>query len=103
MATTSVRPIDALQVACGDRYVIEREISASGMATVYAATDIRHGRPVAIKVLLSDLGHALGADRCLREIAIAARLQHPQILGLLDSGAANGLLAMGTPVYMAPE
>jgi eukaryotic-like serine/threonine-protein kinase len=74
------------------RYRIERELGAGGMATVYLAHDIRHDRDVAIKVLHPDLGAALGADRFLSEIKTTAKLQHPHILPLLDSGAAEGLL-----------
>src|SRR2546429_1493279 len=62
------------------------------MATVFLAADVKHRRPVALKVLHSELGHAIGAERFLREIEIAARLQHPHILPLYDSGSAGGLL-----------
>ena len=89
--TDFARPIDLVQAACGDRYTIEAEVGAGGMATVYSAHDVRHNRRVAIKVLRSELAHSLGAERFLLEIAIAAKLQHPHILGLLDSGAANDL------------
>ncbi|HEX4684025.1 MAG TPA: serine/threonine-protein kinase [Gemmatimonadaceae bacterium] len=95
--TDFARPIDIVQAACGDRYTIEREVGAGGMATVYSAHDVRHNRRVAIKVLRSDLAHSLGAERFLLEIAIAAKLQHPHILGLLDSGAANDLLYYAMP------
>ena len=78
--------------ALADRYAIEREIGAGGMATVYLAHDLKHERDVAIKVLHPDLGAALGADRFLSEIKTTAKLQHPHILPLLDSGAADGLL-----------
>ena len=71
-----------------DRYALERELGRGGMATVYLAQDRRHGRPVALKVLRPDLAAVLGADRFLREIHIAARLQHPHILTLIDSGEA---------------
>ncbi|HUF77227.1 MAG TPA: protein kinase [Longimicrobiales bacterium] len=83
---------DALQNALADRYRIEREIGAGGMATVYMARDLRHGRRVAIKVLRPDLATALGPDRFAREIEIAAALTHPHILPLHDSGSADGLL-----------
>jgi serine/threonine-protein kinase len=77
-----------LAAALADRYRIERELGAGGMATVYLALDLRHHRQVAIKVLRPDLAAALGPDRFVQEIEIAARLQHPHILGLIDSGVA---------------
>ena len=77
-----------LATALADRYRVERELGAGGMATVYLAHDLRHERDVAIKVLHEDLGTALGADRFLAEIKVTARLQHPHILPLLDSGVA---------------
>jgi len=73
-----------------DRYRIEREIGRGGMATVYLASDLKHGREVAIKVLHPELASSGGGDRFLREIAIAARLKHPHILSLIDSGEAGG-------------
>ena len=82
--------IDALTLALADRYRIERELGAGGMATVYLAHDLRHDRDVAIKVLHPDLGAALGSERFLSEIRTTARLQHPHILPLLDSGAVPG-------------
>ncbi len=94
--------IDRLSAAVADRYSIERELGAGGMATVYLAHDIRHDRDVAIKVLHPDLGAALGADRFLTEIRTTARLQHPHILPLLDSGSADGLLYYVMP-YVAGE
>jgi len=81
-----------LAVALSDRYRIERELGQGGMATVYLAHDLRHEREVAIKVLHPDLGAVLGSERFLSEIKTTARLQHPHILPLLDSGAADGLL-----------
>jgi serine/threonine-protein kinase len=84
--------IARLAAALADRYRVERELGAGGMATVYLAHDLRHERDVAIKVLHPDLGAVLGADRFLAEIKLTARLQHPHILPLLDSGAADGLL-----------
>jgi serine/threonine protein kinase/tetratricopeptide (TPR) repeat protein len=74
------------------RYKIERELGRGGMATVYLAEDLRHGRDVAVKVLHSELASAVGADRFLREIRLAARLNHPRILPLFDSGEAGGFL-----------
>jgi serine/threonine protein kinase len=75
-----------------ERYVLGRELGRGGMATVYLAQDVRHRRPVALKVLHPELAYALGADRFLREIEVAANLTHPHILPLHDSGEAAGLL-----------
>ena len=86
-----------LQSALADRYTIERELGAGGMATVYLAHDLRHDRQVALKVLRQELTAALGAERFHREIQIAAKLQHPNILPLLDSGEAAGLLYYAMP------
>ena len=77
---------DRLKSALSDRYQLEREIGRGGMATVYLAHDIRHERQVAVKVLRPDLAAALGPERFLQEIRIAAQLQHPNILPLHDSG-----------------
>ena len=87
-----------LSSALSDRYRIERELGAGGMATVYLAHDIKHDRDVAIKVLHPDLGAALGGERFLTEIRTTARLQHPHILPLLDSGEADGLLYYVMPL-----
>jgi serine/threonine-protein kinase len=81
-----------LTAALADRYRIERELGRGGMATVYLATDLKHHRPVAIKVLRSDLASLVGSDRFLREVEIAAKLNHPHILPLYDSGDADGFL-----------
>ncbi|MEO7251338.1 MAG: protein kinase, partial [Arenimonas sp.] len=81
-----------LTAALADRYRLEREIGAGGMATVYLAEDLKHQRKVAIKVLRPELAAALGPDRFMQEIAIAARLQHPHILAVHDSGEADGFL-----------
>jgi eukaryotic-like serine/threonine-protein kinase len=83
---------DALQVALGDRYHFERELGAGGMATVYLARDLKHDRNVALKVLHADLAQTVGAERFLREIQLAAKLSHPHILPLFDSGQAAGML-----------
>jgi serine/threonine protein kinase/Flp pilus assembly protein TadD len=83
---------EKLTQALGKKYRIDREIGRGGMATVYLAEDLRHGRDVAVKVLHPDLSSALGADRFLREIRLAARLNHPHILPLFDSGEADGFL-----------
>ncbi|MCH7473460.1 MAG: protein kinase [Gemmatimonadetes bacterium] len=84
--------IDRLKTALAGRYAIERELGAGGMATVYLAEDVKHERKVAVKVLRPDLAAALGPDRFLREIKIAAQLHHPHILPLHDSGEADGFL-----------
>ncbi|WP_411279238.1 protein kinase domain-containing protein [Gemmatimonas sp.] len=84
--------LERLRAALAGSYHVERELGAGGMATVYLAHDLKHDRDVAIKVLHPDLGAALGGERFLSEIRTTARLQHPHILGLLDSGAADGLL-----------
>jgi serine/threonine protein kinase len=80
-----------------DRYSIERELGRGGMATVYLAHDVRHDRPVALKVLRPELGQALGPERFLREIRLAARLQHLHILPVFDSGETAGLLWYAMP------
>src|SRR5688500_9032444 len=79
-------------VPLGDRYAIEREIGAGGMATVYLARDLRHNRRVALKVLRPELAAVLGPERFLSEIQTTANLQHPHLLPLFDSGEAEGLL-----------
>ena len=81
---------DRLQAALASRYTIERELGSGGMATVYLAEDLKHHRKVAVKVLRPELAASLGSDRFFREIEVAARLQHPHILPLLDSGEAEG-------------
>jgi serine/threonine protein kinase/Flp pilus assembly protein TadD len=83
---------ERLQRAVGDRYQIEREVGSGGMATVFVAQDPKHGRSLALKVLHPHLAAALGSERFLREIQIAARLQHSHIVPLYDSGQGNGLL-----------
>jgi eukaryotic-like serine/threonine-protein kinase len=93
---------ESLSTALADRYRIERELGSGGMATVYLAHDLRHERDVAVKVLHPDLGAALGGGRFLAEIRTTARLQHPHILPLLDSGDANGLLYYVMP-YVTGE
>src|SRR5262245_35445470 len=87
MATT-----DQLNAALDGRYAIERLVGDGGMATVYLARDVRHNRKVALKVLKPDLGAVVGVDRFLSEIEVTANLQHPNLLPLFDSGAADGLL-----------
>jgi len=79
-----------LATALSDRYVVQRELGAGGMATVYLARDLKHERSVAIKLLHPDLAESLGSERFLREIRLAAALTHPHILPLFDSGEALG-------------
>ena len=74
------------------RYDLEREIGRGGMATVYLARDVQHGRNVALKVLNPEIGAVLGVERFLAEIQVTASLQHPNLLPLFDSGEADGLL-----------
>src|SRR4051794_11036567 len=90
-------PQSHLQVALADRYRVERELGAGGMATVYLAHDLKHERRVAIKVLKPELAAVIGAERFLREIKTIATLQHPHILGLINSGELNG-----TAFYVMP-
>jgi len=92
--------IERLSKALADRYVIERELGSGGMATVYLAADLKHGRQVAVKVLRSELAEAVGGERFLREIRITAQLSHPHVLPLLDSGEAGGVLFYVMP-YLA--
>src|SRR5512146_1451047 len=84
--------LDRLRASLADRYTFDREIGRGGMATVYRAEDVKHHRPVAIKVLHPYLAMNLGSERFLREIQIAAQLQHPHIVPLYDSGQAGDLL-----------
>ena len=94
--------LSRLTASLADRYRIERELGQGGMATVYLGHDLKHDRDVAIKVLHPDLGAALGGERFLSEIRTTARLQHPHILPLLDSGAADSFLYYVMP-YVAGE
>ncbi|MEP7324597.1 MAG: protein kinase, partial [Gemmatimonadota bacterium] len=86
-----------LTAALADRYRIARELGQGGMATVYLAEDLKHHRKVAIKVLRPELAAVIGAERFLREIQTIAALQHPHILGLIDSGEVQG-----TAYYVMP-
>src|SRR5262245_59404250 len=88
---------DRLNTALADRYRIERELGAGGMATVYLAHDVRHDRRVALKVLRPELAAVIGAERFLAEIRTTANLQHPHILALFDSGQVDG-----TVFYVMP-
>src|SRR5215831_17639875 len=90
-------PMTPLAAALANRYAIERELGAGGMATVYLARDVRHDRQVALKVLKPELGAVLGVERFLSEIRVTAHLSHPNLLPLFDSGEANGL-----PFYVMP-
>jgi len=83
---------DRLSISLSDRYRLERELGQGGMATVYLAEDLKHARKVAIKVLHPELSAVIGGERFLSEIKTTAGLQHPHILGLIDSGEADGLL-----------
>src|SRR6185437_15536958 len=87
-----------LGAALAERYAIERELGAGGMATVYLAEDLKHDRKVAIKVLKPELGAVLGAQRFLAEIRVTANLRHPHILPLYDSGEADGTLFYVMPL-----
>ena len=84
--------LSRITASLSDRYTLDRELGQGGMATVYLAQDIKHDRKVAIKVLRPELGAVIGAERFLSEIKTTANLQHPHILGLIDSGDADGLL-----------
>jgi serine/threonine protein kinase/tetratricopeptide (TPR) repeat protein len=90
-------PLAPLREALQGRYAFERELGRGGMATVYLAQDLRHDRPVALKVLHPELAATLGPERFQREIRFAARLQHPHILTVLDSGEAAGRLWFTMP------
>ena len=94
--------LETLRTLLSARYRVERLLGSGGMATVYLAQDLKHDRPVAIKVLRPELAIALGPERFLREIQIAAKLNHPHILALHDSGDAGGLLYYVMP-YVAGE
>jgi TolB-like protein len=90
-------PLDILKKALRESYDIQDELGEGGMATVYLATDLKHGRQVALKVLKPEVGASLGTERFLREIEIAANLSHPHILPLFDSGEADGLFYLVMP------
>lgn len=84
--------LDQLNAALVGRYRIDRELGAGGMAIVYLAHDLKHDRSVAVQVLKPELAESLGRDRFVREIQLAAKLSHPHILPLYDSGDAAGAL-----------
>src|SRR5262245_15068154 len=92
-----MEPLDRLKSALADRYTVERQVGAGGMADVYLTHDIRHNRKVAIKVMHRDLAELVGVERFLREIETTAQLQHPHILPLFDSGSIDG-----TVFYVMP-
>src|SRR5438309_11026319 len=89
---TAALPLERLRNALSQTYTIDRELGRGGMATVYLAQDSKHERVVALKVLHPELAASLGAERFLREIKVAARLNHPHILPLFDSGEVEGIL-----------
>jgi serine/threonine-protein kinase len=89
--------LEALAKALSGRYRIERELGRGGFAIVYLAHDIRHDRPIALKVLHDEVAASLGAERFEREIKLAARLQHPHIVGVFDSGEIDGRLWFAMP------
>ena len=93
---------ERLKAALADRYRIEREIGSGGMATVYLAQDLKHDRQVAVKVLRPEVAASLGTERFLAEIRLTARLQHPHIVPLFDSGEADTFLYYVMP-YVAGE
>ncbi len=92
-----MNPLENLQASLADRYKVEREIGVGGMATVYLAKDLRHERDVALKLLKPELGAVLGPERFLSEIRVTAKLQHPNLLPLFDSGEASGQLWYAMP------
>src|SRR5207247_3993170 len=88
---------ERVRTSLAGHYAIERELGRGGMATVYLAEDVKHHRKVAVKVMKPEIAKAIGNDRFLREIEIAARLNHPHVLPLFDSGAAGEMLYYVTP------
>src|SRR5687768_10017240 len=101
--TSAIPGLDSrLTAALGDRYSVEGELGAGGMAVVYRAIDRKHDRPVAIKVMRPEIAAAMGRERFLSEISIAAKLQHPHILALIDSDDAEGVLFYVMP-YLEGE
>ena len=90
---------DLLAAALSDRYTLERELGRGGMASVWLARDLRLDRPVAIKVLHPELAGAIGVERFVREVRLAARLQHPGVVPVLDSGTFAGPGGVELPWY----
>jgi serine/threonine-protein kinase len=93
---------ERLSAALAARYLLEREVGSGGMATVYLARDLRHKRAVAIKVMRPELGGREGVERFLREIEVAAGLQHPHILPVFDSGSIDGDGGTPLPYFVMP-
>ncbi|MFL5520097.1 MAG: serine/threonine-protein kinase, partial [Gemmatimonadales bacterium] len=91
------QPSSALTEGLRGSYTLDRPIGEGGMATVYLAQDVKHSRPVALKVLKPELAQSLGPERFRREITTAARLQHPHILSVFDSGETAGQLWFTMP------
>jgi eukaryotic-like serine/threonine-protein kinase len=89
--------LHALEASLANRYRFEREVGRGGMATVYLVHDVRHRRPLALKVIRRDIAALVGPERFLQEISVTARLQHPHILPILDSGEALGTLWYAMP------
>jgi serine/threonine protein kinase/tetratricopeptide (TPR) repeat protein len=98
-----VNSLDFLKASLADRYRIERELGRGGMATVYLAHDLHHDRPVALKLLRPELAATLGPERFLHEIRVAAKLQHPHIVPVFDSGEAGGGQLWYTMPYVEGE
>ena len=94
---TMTSPPMSLPNMLGGQYRIERQIGAGGMAVVYAARDLKHDRAIAMKILRPDVAASVGAERFLREIRVSARLNHPNIVPLLESGETEGLLYYTMP------
>ena len=99
----NVEPTSELGGLLREGYRIQRELGRGGMARVYLAQDLKHGRDVAVKVIRPELAASLGRDRFLREIGIAARLRHPNIMPLFDSGDADGVLYFVMPYEAGPS
>ncbi|MEE8115777.1 MAG: serine/threonine-protein kinase, partial [Gemmatimonadales bacterium] len=95
--------LEMLREALRGRYDPVREVGRGGMATVYLAQDVKHNRPVAVKVLRPELAASIAVSRFLKEIEIAAQLNHPHILPLLDSGDVNGVLHFVMPFVEGPS
>src|SRR6185436_5212229 len=90
--------VDALTAALAGRYTVLETIGSGGMATVFRALDLRHDRPVALKVMHPEFAATVGRDRFLREIRVTANLSHPHVLPLHDSGEAGSLLYYVMPL-----
>src|SRR5881296_3483218 len=103
VCTSEARPTLRLKEALADRYTLERQLGAGGMATVYLAHDVRHNRKVAIKVMHAELAALIGAERFLKEIETTANLQHPHILPLFDSGQVRRARLRSPPGRDSPR